>query len=226
MPTDPARPSRPPATPHQGRHNPGVGISRRLRIVGVRGQPPRRSVTGGGVSHIDSGGFAAGAGENPCRAHRRGLRLPRLPHPADAETRNEQVPRLHHTLPEIGTEGSGPGAGQDVQINPEHGSGRADRRLEPVLAGMGELLPARGVQGNVRHDRQIDNHAWLRLVGWIHRKHRNINRKQLRRRFCNRGWRIAHNGVEFTGASSVAVTRYRYRGANIPTPWTQAATSS
>ena len=29
---------------------------------------------------------------------------------------------------------------------------------------------------------------------------------------------IAHNGVVFTGASSVAVTRYRYRGANIPTP--------
>jgi hypothetical protein len=30
--------------------------------------------------------------------------------------------------------------------------------------------------------------------------------------------RIAHNGVEFTGASSVAVTRYRYRGANIRDP--------
>jgi hypothetical protein len=26
-----------------------------------------------------------------------------------------------------------------------------------------------------------------------------------------------------TVASSVAVTRYRYRGANIPTPWTQPA---
>jgi RNA-directed DNA polymerase len=24
----------------------------------------------------------------------------------------------------------------------------------------------------------------------------------------------------FTGASSVAVTRYRYRGSTIPTPWT------
>ncbi len=52
------------------------------------------------------------------------------------------------------------------------------------------------------------------------------HRKQLRRRFCNRGWRIAHHGVELTGASSVAVTRYRYRGANIPTPWTQADTTS
>ena len=44
--------------------------------------------------------------------------------------------------------------------------------------------------------------------------------KELRRRFCDQGWRFAHNGVVFTGASSVAVTRYRYRGSNIPTPWT------
>ena len=59
----------------------------------------------------------------------------------------------------------------------------------------------------------IDSHAWLRVAGWIRRKHRLTSRKQLRRRFCDRGWRIAHNGVVFTGASSVAVTRYRYRGA-------------
>jgi len=102
--------------------------------------------------------------------------------------------------------------------------------LDELIAGLNQSL--RGWANYFRHGVSkatfdtIDNHAWLRLVGWIHRKHRNINRKQLRRRFCNRGWRIAHNGVEFTGASSVAVTRYRYRGANIPTPWTQAATSS
>jgi RNA-directed DNA polymerase len=41
----------------------------------------------------------------------------------------------------------------------------------------------------------------------------------MRRRFCDAGWRFAHNGVVFTGASSVTVTRYRYRGGNIPTPW-------
>ena len=43
---------------------------------------------------------------------------------------------------------------------------------------------------------------------------------ELRRRFCDQGWRFACNGVVFTGASSVTVTRYRYRGSNIPTPWT------
>ena len=71
----------------------------------------------------------------------------------------------------------------------------------------------------------IDSHAWLRLAGWIRRKHHLTGRNQLRRRFCDKGWRIAHSGVVFTGASSVTVTRYRYRGANIPTPWTPTATS-
>jgi RNA-directed DNA polymerase len=78
----------------------------------------------------------------------------------------------------------------------------------------------------------VDYHAWGRLMRWIRQKYAGRNRlgmKQLHRRFCDRGWRFAHNGVVFTGASSVAVTRYRYRGNTIPTPWTPkpaAATSS
>ena len=69
----------------------------------------------------------------------------------------------------------------------------------------------------------VDSHAWLRLMRWIRRKYEGKHRlgmKDLRRRFCDKGWRFAWNGVAFTGASSVAVTRYRYRGSNIPTPWT------
>ena len=60
-------------------------------------------------------------------------------------------------------------------------------------------------------------------MGWIRAKYQGKTRlglKELRRRFCDQGWRFAHNGVVFTGASSVAVTRYRYRGSNIATPWT------
>lgn len=69
----------------------------------------------------------------------------------------------------------------------------------------------------------IDSHAWGRLMRWIRAKYAGKHRlgmKELRRRFCDKGWRFAHNGVVFTGASSVAVTRYRYRGNRIPTPWT------
>ena len=69
----------------------------------------------------------------------------------------------------------------------------------------------------------IDQFTWGRLMRWTRAKHAGrtgLSMKELRRRFCDTGWRFAHNGVVFTGASSVAVTRYRHRGSNIPTPWT------
>jgi len=78
-----------------------------------------------------------------------------------------------------------------------------------------------GVSKQVFHT--IDQHAWGRLMRWTRNKYRGKNRPgmtEIRRRFCDKGWRFAYNGVVFTGASSVAVTRYRYRGSNIPTPWT------
>jgi RNA-directed DNA polymerase len=69
----------------------------------------------------------------------------------------------------------------------------------------------------------IDSHTWLRLMRWIRRKYEGKHRlgmKELRNRFCDKGWRFAWNGAVFTGASSVTVKRYRYRGSNIATPWT------
>jgi RNA-directed DNA polymerase len=69
----------------------------------------------------------------------------------------------------------------------------------------------------------VDYHAWGRIMRWTRAKYAGKHRlgmKEMRRRFCDVGWRFAHNGVAFTGASSTAVTRYRYRGSNIPTPWT------
>ena len=76
----------------------------------------------------------------------------------------------------------------------------------------------------------VDQHAWRRLMRWIRAKYAGRHRlgmAQLRRRFCDTGWRFAHNGVTFTGAASVPVTRYRHRGSKIPTPWTpQPATTT
>ena len=79
----------------------------------------------------------------------------------------------------------------------------------------------------------IDHHTWGRLMRWIRAKYAGKHRlgmKELRARFCDHGWRFACKGIVFTGASSVTVTRYRYRGSKIPTPWTPApaaaATSS
>lgn len=66
----------------------------------------------------------------------------------------------------------------------------------------------------------VDSYAWERITHWLLKKHR-IGWPELRRRYCLPGtWRLAHDGVRFSGAASVAVTRYRYRGYRIPTPWT------
>jgi len=47
--------------------------------------------------------------------------------------------------------------------------------------------------------------------------------QEVNRRYCDQGWRFAHNGVAFHGATSVAIVRYRYRGTRIPNPWTITA---
>jgi RNA-directed DNA polymerase len=95
--------------------------------------------------------------------------------------------------------------------------GQLLRRLNRVLVGWANYF-RHGVSKKVFS--ALDYHAWRRIGRWLQRKHGRLNGKQIRRRFCDRGWRYAHHGVIFTGASSVAVTRYRYRGAQIPTPWT------
>ena len=70
----------------------------------------------------------------------------------------------------------------------------------------------------------VDYIAWGRIMRWIRAKCAGKDRARRWRKSdvvsVIKGWRFAHNGVVFTGASSVAVTRYRYRGKNIPTPWT------
>jgi len=98
--------------------------------------------------------------------------------------------------------------------------------LNRSLAGWANYF-RHGVSKAVFSD--IDSHAWHRLMRWIRAKYKQGNHRigmpELRRRFCDQGWRFACNGVVFTGASSVAVTRYRYRGSTIPTPWTPAPAS-
>jgi len=73
----------------------------------------------------------------------------------------------------------------------------------------------------------VDAHAWRRIMRWLRHKYSRLGMPGLRRRFCERGtWRFAVNGVRFTGASAVPVTRYRYRGSNIPAPFTPQPTAA
>jgi RNA-directed DNA polymerase len=76
----------------------------------------------------------------------------------------------------------------------------------------------------------IDHYAWNRIMRWLRRKYEGRNgltMPQLRRRFCVPGtWQFASNGTVFTGATSVPVTRYRFRGTLIPAPFPPAPSAA
>ena len=96
-----------------------------------------------------------------------------------------------------------------------------------LIQGIGQTL--RGWAGYDRHGvskavfSAVDSHAWNRIMRWLRRKYQGrtgLGMPELRRRFCVPGtWKLAHNGVVFTGASAVPVVRYRYRGTRIPSPY-------
>lgn len=65
----------------------------------------------------------------------------------------------------------------------------------------------------------VDFYAWQRIVNWLRKKH-HIGWPAIRRRFCMPGsWQLVCDGRKLRGAASIAVTRYRYRGYRIPSPW-------
>jgi RNA-directed DNA polymerase len=64
--------------------------------------------------------------------------------------------------------------------------------------------------------------TWRRVMGWLRRKHSRMTWKQLRRRYCPDGWWPADGAVQLFNPGAVRTTRYRYRGAQIPTPWASA----
>ena len=63
----------------------------------------------------------------------------------------------------------------------------------------------------------LDHFTWHRVVGWIRKRHNGLRWGSLRRLF--QGWEIRDGQTELFQPQSVAIVRYRYRGARIPTPW-------
>ncbi|WP_414719065.1 group II intron maturase-specific domain-containing protein [Streptomyces sp.] len=60
--------------------------------------------------------------------------------------------------------------------------------------------------------------VWRQVFGWMGRKHRRATWKELRRRYCGGGWWPAGDGAILLDPAKVRTSRYRYRGAAIPTP--------
>jgi len=65
----------------------------------------------------------------------------------------------------------------------------------------------------------LRSYAWSQVMKWLRRKHRRINRKDLRRRYCGGGWWPSGEERTLFDPGKVRTTRYRYRGTVIPSPW-------
>lgn len=88
-------------------------------------------------------------------------------------------------------------------------------RLNPVLRGWTNYFRHGVSKATFNYLRAF---VWRRVVGWLRRKYRRATWKQLRRRYLS-GWWPTENGVSLFNPAGVAVTYYRYRGRNIPSPW-------
>ena len=91
------------------------------------------------------------------------------------------------------------------------------RQLNPVLRGWTSYFRhgvSAATYGYLRH------YTWRRVITWLRHKHPRGNWKQLKRRYLDTGWWPSDGNVALFNPAAVRVTRYRYRGTRIPTPWT------
>ena len=94
-----------------------------------------------------------------------------------------------------------------------------------VLIRLGQIM--RGWASYFRHAAckrtlsSLSHFVWWRVIRWLRALHR-WKWKDVRRRFTTPDGRwkpIAVDGIELFNLEKVPVTRYRYRGNTIPTPW-------
>lgn len=90
------------------------------------------------------------------------------------------------------------------------------RRLNPVLRGWCNHFQ-HGV--SKRTFCYLDHFAWWRVVTWMRKRHHGLSWGVFSRRFLP-GWQIRDGRTAMFRPERVEVTRYRYRGTKIATPWT------
>jgi RNA-directed DNA polymerase len=91
------------------------------------------------------------------------------------------------------------------------------QRINPVLRGWANYF-RHGVSAKTFD--YLNAFSWRRVVNWLRHKHPNAGWKWLRRRYLPR-WRPTDDGISLFNPTTTPVTRYRYRGERIPTPWTR-----
>jgi RNA-directed DNA polymerase len=134
-------------------------------------------------------------------------------HPAPPAARKHPTLRLHLPV----QEGPGGRQGDRADVDKGHAQPAAWGPAAPAqlgAAGLDHLLPPRVLLGDLRA------FTWRRVVTWLRRKHPRINWKELP------GWWPTQGTVAMANPAAVAIVRYCYRGAKIPTPWTSSPEGS
>ncbi|MFE9885764.1 group II intron maturase-specific domain-containing protein [Streptomyces scopuliridis] len=67
-------------------------------------------------------------------------------------------------------------------------------------------------------------YTWRRVFRWLRKRHPRVIVRELRRRYLP-NWRPTDGDVRLYYAGETVVSRYKYRGTRIPTPWETAETA-
>ena len=95
--------------------------------------------------------------------------------------------------------------------------------LRTLLAALNPVL--RGWCNYFRHGASketfsyLAHYTWWRVARWIRKRHKRLSWSQLLRRYFHDKWTVAADGVTMFDCATTPITRYLYRGARIPTPW-------
>ena len=95
--------------------------------------------------------------------------------------------------------------------------------LNPVLRGWANYYRHAAAKRTLEY---LAYHAWWRAGRWLRKKHPRLTWKQINRRYINEDHTFEEHGLALYNPASISVTRYRFRGARIPNPWTIEPTAN
>jgi RNA-directed DNA polymerase len=93
--------------------------------------------------------------------------------------------------------------------------GQVLRKINPILRGWAAYFR---YGASKRTFAYLGYYAWWRMIYWIRRKHPHLTWKQIRRRYYGAD-RIREGTLVLYNPAKTRVERYRYRGAQIATPF-------
>jgi RNA-directed DNA polymerase len=91
------------------------------------------------------------------------------------------------------------------------------RALNPILRGWASYFRFTAAKRTFAY---LGYYAWWRVIRWLRKKHPGKTWKWLRRRYRLPG-PPSEAGLSLYNPAAMRVVRYRYRGAQIATPWNQ-----